>query len=319
MLSALGLLAQSSVQLTSGQAKIENGYFLTVEDGLPSNKINAITETKDGFIWLGTTKGLARYDGSEVKTFRNHPEDPNSIYDNRITVLEADTNHLFIGTFLGFSIMDLETEQFRNFQFDNFAPTDTLNKKLLTRVTSIEKARNGEVWLGTYSSGVFRYLPERDSFICYHYPLELVRPSFPAPNDIDHVLAVRQDRFNDHLFWVGTTAGLLQINTQNNEMQWYLNPKKEGADFMNQNAIRSIYQHQDEKLYISTWFAQILVFDPQKAQFSRLPIHNNLAEDRGAANRFLNVPISSILPKNQDEIWIESLEGLMTYHIPSKK
>src|ERR1041385_2718961 len=38
-------------------------------NGLSANGIHAITQTKDGFIWLGTQKGLIRYDGLEFKAF----------------------------------------------------------------------------------------------------------------------------------------------------------------------------------------------------------------------------------------------------------
>src|ERR1700730_7834316 len=37
------------------------------QNGLPANGINAITQTKDGYLWLGTTVGLVRFDGIEFK------------------------------------------------------------------------------------------------------------------------------------------------------------------------------------------------------------------------------------------------------------
>src|SRR5260370_39056437 len=36
---------------------------LTVEDGLPSNVVNAILQTRNGFLWIGTDAGLARFNG----------------------------------------------------------------------------------------------------------------------------------------------------------------------------------------------------------------------------------------------------------------
>jgi ligand-binding sensor domain-containing protein len=39
----------------------------TRHSGLSANGINAITQTRDGFLWLGTQKGLVRYDGVEFK------------------------------------------------------------------------------------------------------------------------------------------------------------------------------------------------------------------------------------------------------------
>ena len=39
----------------------------TRREDLPANSINAITQTKDGYIWFGTSKGLVRFDGLEFK------------------------------------------------------------------------------------------------------------------------------------------------------------------------------------------------------------------------------------------------------------
>ena len=38
-------------------------------DGLPQDHIRAIAQTPDGFLWLGTDAGLARFDGSVFKTY----------------------------------------------------------------------------------------------------------------------------------------------------------------------------------------------------------------------------------------------------------
>jgi ligand-binding sensor domain-containing protein len=35
----------------------------TVEDGLPDNQVNALAQTRNGFLWVGTDGGLARFDG----------------------------------------------------------------------------------------------------------------------------------------------------------------------------------------------------------------------------------------------------------------
>src|SRR5208282_1060029 len=37
------------------------------QNGLPANGINAITQTRDGYLWLGTSAGLVRFDGIEFK------------------------------------------------------------------------------------------------------------------------------------------------------------------------------------------------------------------------------------------------------------
>ncbi|HZL42419.1 MAG TPA: two-component regulator propeller domain-containing protein [Verrucomicrobiae bacterium] len=37
------------------------------QNGLPANGVNAIAQTKDGYLWLGTPVGMVRFDGSEFK------------------------------------------------------------------------------------------------------------------------------------------------------------------------------------------------------------------------------------------------------------
>ena len=47
-------------------------YFIknwTVRSGLPINSITALSQTQDGYIWVGTSAGLARFDGVQFKTF----------------------------------------------------------------------------------------------------------------------------------------------------------------------------------------------------------------------------------------------------------
>src|SRR5687767_12025812 len=39
------------------------------EDGLPSNTVRAVMQTRDGFLWVATDAGLARFDGRRFSTF----------------------------------------------------------------------------------------------------------------------------------------------------------------------------------------------------------------------------------------------------------
>ncbi len=70
------------------------------EDGLPDEEITAVTQTPDGFLWVGTFKGLARFDGEKFKVFQteSHPDLP----DSRICNLLTDrAGTLWIGTLDG--------------------------------------------------------------------------------------------------------------------------------------------------------------------------------------------------------------------------
>jgi ligand-binding sensor domain-containing protein len=41
----------------------------TTEQGLPQNFVTALAQTPDGFLWVGTLNGLARFDGMPFRSF----------------------------------------------------------------------------------------------------------------------------------------------------------------------------------------------------------------------------------------------------------
>lgn len=55
-------------------------HKFTVADGLPSNNIRELVQDGDGYIWLGTTGGLCRFDGYQFVTFNtfNNPSEGNN-------------------------------------------------------------------------------------------------------------------------------------------------------------------------------------------------------------------------------------------------
>ena len=56
------------------------------EHGLPQDTIRAIAQTADGYLWLGTDEGLARFDGYEFVVFN---KDSGDLPANSITALAA--------------------------------------------------------------------------------------------------------------------------------------------------------------------------------------------------------------------------------------
>lgn len=67
------------------------------EHGLPQNTVTCLVQTRDGYLWLGTFNGLARFDGVRFVVFGAHntPE----LKSNRIlTLLEDSQGGLWIGT-----------------------------------------------------------------------------------------------------------------------------------------------------------------------------------------------------------------------------
>ena len=72
------------------------------EQGLPQNSVHAIAQTADGFLWMGTEEGLARFDGVSFQVFSSHATP--GLPSDYIQALEADRDgSLWIGTDSGLS------------------------------------------------------------------------------------------------------------------------------------------------------------------------------------------------------------------------
>ncbi len=63
---------------------------LTTEDGLPSNQVTSIFQDSHGFVWIGTSAGLARYDGGGMRVFYRSPDDSASLATDNIQHIFED-------------------------------------------------------------------------------------------------------------------------------------------------------------------------------------------------------------------------------------
>jgi len=70
----------------------------TIEDGLPSNTVYEVYRDSKGFLWFGTDKGVARYNGARFETFTTF----NGLPDNDIFFFQEDLyGRLWLGTYSG--------------------------------------------------------------------------------------------------------------------------------------------------------------------------------------------------------------------------
>src|SRR5215471_16473027 len=104
----------------SSQVSTYNFRSLTTNDGLSDGVIRSICQDKYGFIWIGTSYGLNRFDGVSIKTFFNKSGDSTSLRDNYVQSLFHDLNgNLWIGTRTGLSRYDYNHNCFINYHSTN--------------------------------------------------------------------------------------------------------------------------------------------------------------------------------------------------------
>ncbi|MGO9482028.1 MAG: two-component regulator propeller domain-containing protein [Candidatus Kryptoniota bacterium] len=69
----------------------------TFQSGLPANGVNAILQTRDGYLWLGTSAGLFRFDGVSFTEVSTEPQDAKAS-QTITTFCEIHDGSLWIGT-----------------------------------------------------------------------------------------------------------------------------------------------------------------------------------------------------------------------------
>src|SRR5665213_863749 len=65
LLVAMGLAFLSA---TAQENPEYNARVWRTEDGLPNNSVHAMAQSPEGYLWIGTRHGLARFDGVHFKT-----------------------------------------------------------------------------------------------------------------------------------------------------------------------------------------------------------------------------------------------------------
>lgn len=122
---------------------------ITQENGLRSGNVRAIIKDHQGFIWIGTEDGLHRYDGYEMKMYRNRQDDSLSLSSNYILCLFEDSHkNLWIGTLGGgLCLYDRKMDTFRCFKHENSAIPNNI-------VRTINEGPDHKLYIGT--SGLTR-------------------------------------------------------------------------------------------------------------------------------------------------------------------
>ena len=90
LFSVLSVFSASSVSSASSVPTLFR--TLGIRDGLRSNSVTSLLADSRGYLWIGTSQGLNRYDGHEVKTRFPESNDPRlrEVFNNPVTSMEED-------------------------------------------------------------------------------------------------------------------------------------------------------------------------------------------------------------------------------------
>ncbi len=193
------LAIHQAVCLAAADPVKSPGSFLhhvwTNDNGLPMNTVMTITQTPDGYLWLGTEAGLARFDGIKFEVF-SHENTP-AFSCSLIAYLMVDrSGTLWIVTQLGGIV------RFQNRRFEAFAEYSHV---LSNEVWCVMESTDNSFWIGS-KTGLYRFTRTALSTI-------------PLPESLSsHVVRTIVEDRNGRI-WVGTNDGLVLVKERGNRFE----------------------------------------------------------------------------------------------------
>jgi ligand-binding sensor domain-containing protein/signal transduction histidine kinase len=274
------------------------------QDGLPEDAIQALAQTSDGYLWIGTSGGLVRFDGVRFTVFSR--ENTPSFRENSVSaLLTAKDGALWIGT-QGGGVLRYFGGRFRC-----FGAADGLSNEF---VGAVYQDRQGNIWAGT-EWGLFRL--EANRFVRMDSPGGRIPAMW--------VYGMTEDRAG-HMWVAG--AGLVSVQGEHSEVYYtgrrneFFRPVMEATDGSiwagsiiglerldpgatefrktapRNCAVKALMQDSSGNLWVGTTAGLVLYHDGKATIFS--------APDALPDNQ-----VSAILEDSEHNLWFGTGNGLM--------
>jgi len=256
IIAATQLQAQISLTPARQEFKFER---LSVEQGLSQCTVGAIFQDRRGFLWIGTSDGLNRYDGYSFKHYKHDPSDSTSLSNNGVTVIAEDgLGRLWIGTAEGgINRYDRGRDCFIRYQHDPHNPQSLSHN----HIEFIFEDSFETLWIGTRGGGLNAFDRKTEKFVHYRH-----EPGNPNSLSRDNPNGMFEDQAQN--LWIFTREVLSRFDRQTGTFQHLM-----VATTLDEG-ISTIYEDHTGVFWIATLRNGLRIFDRQKGKFIQAYRHD---------------------------------------------
>ena len=302
------------------------------QDGLSAKQVRGLHKDKEGFLWIGTTNGLNRYDGAVVKQYNSGKF--KNLYINSIEPLNDDS--LLIGTRRGMFIFDKHSGTFFNDPRFNLMKEDV--------IVSIKHDMRNRTWIGTrFGTSSKIYIYDKGKVL----PVEAIYPEAKVFQKQDFALSIMVYDTARQGFWVAASKPffidfkngavyhkdnnpyhlpLLNANNvhaiavDSKSNVWYGNDDDPSINFWNyrKNTIEKyleldgilinegcnrLFIDSKDRLWISTWLFSAFIKEPGKP-IKKIPYSQNETYTIGYGH------FREAIEDSEGNIWLGTINGV---------
>lgn len=274
---------------------------ITGEQGLSNSTIETIYQDSRGFIWFGTRDGLNKYDGSQIKVFKNQLLDTLSLSDNYTRAICEDAQHnLWVGTLNGLNKYNPNKNNFTRYKHQ----PQNIQSLSNNDVTCIYTDKKMAVWVGTDGGGLNLYNSTTNGFKHFIYQKSNIN-TIPS-NTINCVFEDSKQRF-----WIGTNKGLCLLNREKG--RFFSNFNLAGNQNTSINyAILKIQEDKQGNIWLGTFNDGIVIINTTTQTIKKI-LHNDKDDFSLSTNQ-----IRALLTDKKGNIWTGGINGSLDLYKPDK-
>lgn len=309
----------------------------STEEGLPQSSVHSIVQTPDGYLWIATEGGLARFDGISFRVF-NRGSDPAFTSDD-VCCFAVDHQELWVGTEDG--LLRLKEGTFRRYGTAEGLPSAEIESLAVSPDGSlaIGTAGGSSTWLGSKFTGAPSGLGDAAKGLAavpghpdWRYSATMVaiggsqwRVGHELP--IGRIQAVSVD--NEGMAWVGMNNGLFVLKAAD--------PRPDPVTLLSGNSVLSVFEDREGNHWIGTETSGLhvlrwLAFRSEPALADQAVtsvvqtkdgdiwigtrddglrrVHNGVMDEPVAASKLTSAVVLCLAPAPDGGLWAGTPDGL---------
>jgi ligand-binding sensor domain-containing protein/C4-dicarboxylate-specific signal transduction histidine kinase len=312
---------------------------------LSQNHIWALAADPDGSLWVGTQAGgLNHYDSSQDRftVYRANAADPHAIASNHVTALLVDRGHrLWVANSVGrLQWFDRATQAFENvpagmrpelrmvrtllqavdgsvwlgsrdglwrIESDGTRLRETRIDEVALDVYALAQTANGELWVGTAESGLYRL--DAEGGLIRHY-----REGEGADGQSLHDRAVRALLVDDDgTVWIaGNSRGLALLDPASERFRYFQHDPARAKTVV-ANRLSALLRARDGEVFVGSWANGLSVQNPRTRVFTR--VESVAGDPRTLPSR----QALTVWGDPDGSLWVGVLEGGGLVHLDPER